>query len=1161
MGVHFFIGRSKTGKTTAIYREIVTELHHEMDHRSIVYLVPDQMTFQAEHALVSLCGGTSRAQVLSFSRLAWRVLKEVGGIAKTVLQKSGFHMLLRKVIEKEKDNFRLYTRTSDKQGFIEQIERMLVEFKRHQVFPSLLEDKLRELEGKDNKTSQEEILSDKLHDLIHIWDQIEMEMANQYIGSEDYLHLLTEAIPHSRYLQDAVIYVDGFHSFTPQELEVLQQLMKISSHITFALTLDQPYDHEPPHPLDLFYQTGMTYRKLVSLCEKTTCEIEEIRTFTHQGEMTTLRHLEQHFEKRPAPSVHSHDNIFLFAGVNRRAEVDGIMRQILKLVQEKAYRFRDIAIVTRKIETYNELLQTTAKDYNIPLFMDEARPMLHHPVMECIRSTLEALTENWRYESLFRTWKTDMFFSIEEDWTKAREEVDILENYVLAYGIKEKHWKQRKRWTLKPRTAIDKDKKADTTEEEQQIHRLRMKLSQPLLTLEKQFTNAQTIRDYAAVLYQFLEDLRIPQKIEKLIDEAKEQNDFASVREHEQVWGAIVELLDQVVRVAGEEEVSLTMFRQMVEAGLLSMTFNIVPPAIDQVTVADMERSRLSSVKVVFLLGVNEGILPATFEEDGLLNDEDREWFEEEGIELADNSRKAILNEPFLIYRVLSTPQKELYLSYALADEEGNAMQPSILLHQLKEMFPNMEEKLLFNEPHEYDEEEQLEFIGNHQKTLSFLTTQMEQWQKGYPISSIWWDVYNWYVAQQTDAPIATVLRSLFYDNKAMSLSPSLSKQLYGKKLKTSVSRAEQFETCPFSHFITYGLRLKERDIYQLEAPDIGQLFHAALKDIAQKIQSIGKQWGELSEKECHDIARASSRSFTPFIQRNIFQSSFRYQYLEKKLEQIIIRAAQVLRKQAHISGFAPVGLELAFGEREELPPLRFTLNDGTIMEIGGRIDRVDKAENKHGVYVRIIDYKSSDKNINFEEVYFGLSLQMLVYLDVILTFSEEWLGEKAKPAGMLYFHVHDPIIQSSNELTMDQLEKELLKKFKMKGLLLEDEEAIRLMDQSLQPGKGSSLYIPAAFKKDGTFDKRSQVLSSEQFEALRAFIRKKLKEIGEKIVHGETEIQPIKQKQQTACTYCPFLSICQFDTNFSGNEYRHLHATKEELKKELFERNAGERE
>lgn len=1162
MGVRFFIGRSKTGKTTAIYQEILTELQNDSDNREIIYLVPDQMTFQAEQKLVSLCGGMSRAQVLSFSRLSWRVLNEVGGIAKTVIQKNGFYMLLRKVIEKEKNNFRLYKKASDKQGFIEQLERMLVEMKRHKVEPELLLEKQQELEGKENKTAQEAILSDKLYDLVLIWKRIEIEMGNEYIGTEDYLRLLTEKIPQSRYLDNAIIYVDGFHSFTPQELEVLKQLMQKASHITFALTIDKPYEKEPPHPLDLFYQTGMTYRKLVSLCEKVECDIVGVVPFTSQKKTNdALYHVERYFDERPAPPNYEHDGISLFAGVNRRAEVEGVMRQILTLVREKGYRFRDIAIVTRKLELYDELLETTALDYNVPIFMDEERPMLHHPVMECIRSMLEALTENWRYEPLFRAWKSDMFFSLEEDWIKAREEVDILENYVLAYGIKEKHWKQQERWTLKPRTAIEDKKREETTMEEQQVHTLRMKFSTPLLSLEKQFERAHTIRDHCTVLYQFLEDQRIPEKIEKLIHEAKEHRDFAKAREHEQVWGAIVELLEQVVSVSGDEEVTLLTFRQMIEAGLISMTFNIVPPAIDQVTVADMERSRLSSVKVVFLLGVNEGIIPAPFEDTGLFSDEDREWFEREGIQLSDDSSRVILNESFLIYRVLSAPQEQLYLSYALADEEGNALQPSILLQQLKEMFPNLEEKLLFHEPHEYREEEQLHFIGSYPKTLSFLTNELAQWKKGYPIASVWWDVYNWYVTNETNAPIATVLQSLFYDNKAMAISPSLSKQLYGKKLKASVSRAEKFEACPFSQFIAYGLRLKERDIYKLEAPDIGQLFHATLNDIAAKIQAKGKGWGELSEKECRDIARESSRSFTPYIQRNIFQSSNRYQYLEKKLEQTIVRAAEILRIQAQQSGFSPVGLELAFGEKEALPPLTFTLSDGTVMEIAGRIDRVDKAEHENGVYVRVIDYKSSERNLSLEEIYFGLSLQMLVYLDVILTFSEKWLGVQAKPAGMLYFHVHDPVIKTTKQLTLAEIEEELMKQFQMKGLLLEDKDAVQLMDYSLERGKGSSLFIPARINRDGNFRKSKQLLPPENFEALRAFIRNKLKNIGEKIIQGNTDIRPYKKKQQTACTFCSFQSICQFDPHFAGNEYRHLQGKGKEIIEKLFASKGEERE
>ncbi|SDH43869.1 helicase-exonuclease AddAB subunit AddB [Alteribacillus bidgolensis] len=1159
MGAVFYIGRTGTGKTQAIQAEMKDKLKKQpKDGPPIIYLVPDQMTFQAEYDLLKRTKtGMTRCQVLSFSRMAWRVLQETGGITKTYLQQTGIQMVLRKVIEEQKDGLRLYRKASDKSGFIEHLEQLITEFKRQVVSVDMLEQKYLDLEAETDKSAPNQVLTDKLHDIVNIWKNVELVLGNRYAGTEDYLRLLAEKAENSSLLEEAEIYVDGFHSFTPQELNVLQALMNKSEHITFALTLDKPYDMEPPHMLDLFQQTGTTYQKLRALCDQTDCNIEETVVFKEQKKYKTLnlRHLEKYFEKRPTIPSKSDNSIMIRAAVNRRAEIEACAREIIKLVQEKGYRYKDIAVITRNMEDYGEMLSASFQDYNIPLFNDQRRPMLNHPVIECIRSSLETISENWRYEPLFRSLKTDMFFSIEEDWEQEREKVDMLENYVLAYGIKEKHWKQKGPWGyVSKRTSAgteDLRRKKDV-KYERTINLLRDKFSSALLHFEKRIKKRSTLREFSVRLFEFLEELYVPNKIEKLRDKAKDAGDLAKAREHEQVWGAVIELLEQIVEMAGDEEVTFSDFQKIIEAGLESMSFSIVPPAIDQVTAADMERSRLTNIKIVFLLGVNEGIIPAAFEEEGILNDDERQWFEKQGMELADDSGQQLLNEQFLIYRALSLPEENLYVSYPLADEEGKTLQPSIIINQLKDIFPDLEESLLFNEPNEFTQSQQIDFVGPHRKTLSFLTYQLQLWKKGYPISSIWWDVYNWYIKNDPFGLTPSVLNSLYYMNQPVRLSTDTSKYLYGEKLKASVSRMEKFESCAFSQFASYGLSLKERDIYKLEAPDIGQLFHAALKDMTEVIKNEGKDWGELSPKECRQIAKECVAVLVPKIQREILLSTNRYKYLQKKLEDTVGRASEMLSKQAKVSGFSPYGLELGFGPEQELPPLRFTLADGTEMEVAGRIDRVDTADGTEGIFVRIIDYKSSEKDIKLADVYFGLALQMLVYLDVILSFSEDWIGDKVQPAGVLYFHVHNPFIQAKQGLSEEELENEFLKRFKMKGLLLAEEESVRLMDQALSTGH--SQIVPAAIKKDGSFYSNSSVLPSSNYESLRQYIRKKLQDIGYYIMQGNTEIKPFKNQQNTACSFCSFKAVCQFDTSFEANDYRVLSKNKKEIHSYLFD-------
>ncbi|WP_100398670.1 helicase-exonuclease AddAB subunit AddB [Bacillus sp. FJAT-44742] len=1163
MGVSFYLGRSGSGKSTAILQEIQQKLAEEPAGRPIIYLVPDQMTFQSEYQLVKSAGGMVRAQVFSFSRLAWRVLQETGGAARYHLEQTGIHMLLRKIVEREKERFSIFTKSTETSGFIEQLEQMVAECKRYAVTPEALVEKKRELEAKENVTPQERVLIDKLDDVSVIFKRMEEELAGAYVGTEDYLQLLTEKIQDSSFVENAEVYIDGFHSFTPQELAVLDKLMAKASNVTIALTLDKPYDIEAPHELDLFHMTAQTYQTLRQLCKETSCEVEDVVTFEsgQRFRESCLAHLENSYEARPLSPASCGDAVHIFSAVHRRAEVEGVAREVLRLVREEGYRYQDIAILLRNINEYGDLLDTVFTDYEIPLFMDQKRSMLNHPVIELIRSSLEVIQGNWRYEAVFRCFKTDLLFPYDAGKQEMREEVDELENYVLAYGIQGKRWRENEPWTYSRFRTLAEGEFVKTDKEqefENQINRLRRELTVPLLKLERKIKKAETIEEKCTALYLFLEELEVPKKLEKMRDEAAQAGDLAYSREHDQVWGAVIDLLDQMVEMAGNERLSFKMFQSMLDSGAESMRFALVPPAMDQVIVADMERSRLSQIKCTFIMNVNDGVIPARPDEDGLINDEERGWLESTGMELAPGSTRQLLDEQFLSYLAQATPSEKLYYSYPMADEEGRALQPSMLIKRVKELFPDVEETLLMNDPHEEEEDQQLAFISNPGKTLSYLTTQMQAWKKGYPMAPFWWDIYNWY----TEIPhwrmrAGITLSSLFYQNTTRILDRKTSMELYGQNIKTSVSRMEQHQSCAFSQFVSYGLSLKERDTYRLEAPDVGQLFHAALKQVADHLRLRNKDWAALSKEESRNLAKEVVNELAPKIQREILLSSNRHYYLKEKLEEVVSRASIVLSEQSKISGFSPVGLEVGFGPGEELPPLRFSLDNGAKMEVVGRIDRVDKTSGEDGLLLRIIDYKSSQKDISLTDVYFGLALQMLIYLDVVISFSEEWLGKKADPAGVLYFHVHNPIVQATQTMSMEEIERELFKKFKMKGLLTADEHAIREMDKTLE--SGHSQIIPVGLKKNGGFYSNSSIIDPDDYEYLRTFLRKQVKEIGESITSGHVEINPFKVKQNTSCTFCSYKSVCQFDPAMETNDFRPLAQYKEDKLLEMIRKKGGD--
>ena len=381
------------------------------------------------------------------------------------------------------------------------------------------------------------------------------------------------------------------------------------------------------------------------------------------------------------------------------------------------------------------------------------------------------------------------------------------------------------------------------------------------------------------------------------------------------------------------------------------------------------------------------------------------------------------------------------------------------------------------------------------------------------------------------------VLSSLNYENRTLQLGEDVSKELYGDHIQASVSRMELFHSCPFSHFAQHGLRLRERQVYRLEAPDIGDLFHAALKFIAETVMTQKLSWTDMTREQCEILAKEAVEMLAPKLQNEILLSSNRHHYIKRKLEQIISRASYVISEHAKSSGFSPVGLELGFGPKGELPSLAFPLKNGAKMELVGRIDRVDKAQDANGTFLRVIDYKSSSKDLNVSEVYYGIALQMLTYLDIIIAHSSSLIGTKADPAGVLYFHVHNPIVSTSKMLTLEDIEQELYKKFKMNGLLLGEENVIKLMDKTIETGDSS--IISAGFKKDGTLSKRSKVASKQEFDYLRRYVRKMYRNTGNKITEGNVEIAPYKMKEKTPCTFCAYKSVCQFDESLETNDYR----------------------
>ncbi|EXX84568.1 ATP-dependent helicase, partial [Paenibacillus darwinianus] len=1039
MALRFILGRSGAGKTRFCLEDIRAELKERPDGAPLILLVPEQATFQTEYALARTPGfaGTIRAQALSFRRLAFRIMQETGGTALVPIGENGKSMMLYKIVERLGAQLQLFQGSSKQHGFIERLNELLAEFKRYGVTSSGLEAYCEMFAASSAQT----LLDRKLHDVRLIYQELDSALAGLYIDAEDCLDWLVRGFADVPALREAAVWVDGFHGFTPKEFEALGAILRGARDVSVTLTLDRPYGPgERPHELDLFHPTAETYIQLRELAGRCGVDVmpavELYREPPHRfAESPMLAHLERHYRSRTPmlmpdkAALEPSDprcGVSLQAAVNRRAEVEAVARDMLRRMQQGDLRWRDIAVMARSASDYNDYIEAVFTDYGIPYFLDQKRGVTHHPLVELIRSALETVTQGWRYEALFRCIKTEMLVPTDSDVT--REELDRLENYALAAGIDGWRWLDRKSWKPLMHDALEDDPANARAIDPERFERLlvcRETVVTPLRRFEQSLEKAADVRGMCEALYKLLDGIDAADRLERWSRESSDSQDVRRAREHRQLWDGVISLLDQLVEMAGNEKMSAELFAGIVETGLDSLKLASVPPAIDQVLVGSMDRTRPGTVHVCYVLGANDGMLPMRVQEDGILTERERERLADGGIRTAPGVRRRLLDERFLIYNALTTPCKHLWISYALSDEEGKSLHPSEVIRHIKLLFPGIPEGLESGEPAVHmAEEEQLRFIRHPERTLSFLVAQLSAWKQGLPVAGLWWDVYNWYASRPDwHGRLAAAAAALTFRNEETYLSKETARQLYGDHLQASVSRMERFVSCPFQHFAIHGLRLKERQLFSLKAPDIGQLFHAALTRL---VSEQGDRFGAMPPEAVRAAAAAAVDELVPRLQSQILLSSNRYGYVAQKLKAIVAQAALILSEHARRADFKPVGLEVGFGRDGVLPPLILPAGAGRTMELIGRIDRVDAAETEEGLLLRVLDYKSSATALRLENVMHGLTLQMLTYLDVLLTHAADWLGKPALPAGVLYFHVHNPLLSAPNGLAETEARQQM---------------------------------------------------------------------------------------------------------------------------------------
>lgn len=1147
MSLRFILGRAGTGKTKTCLMEITSRLHTEpMDGPPLILLVPEQASFQMEKALIAHHhkAGFIRAQVMSFRRLGWLVFQEAGGTNRQYLDELGKMMLLRSLLLREK-SLTIFQHMVREPGFIAKLASTFKEFKSYNITPQDLKEQYDQI-TRDGAANQ--VLARKLHDLVLLYEKFEASLAVNHTDPDDYLNLLAERIPRALSLQEARIWVDSFAGFTPQEMKVLGSLMNHTAQVNITLCLEPGQLEEEITEMDLFHPTQQTYRKLVEMAETLGVAVEPPKVLVpEQGAYRftnpALEFLEKHYQEPKASYSEPTAGIRLVSAAGSRVEVEGVAREILRLAREKGYRYRDMAVILRDLDSYGELIATVFQEYQIPFFMDMKRPVTHHPLVELIVSGLETINTYWSYEPLFRYLKTDLV-------PIARDEVDRLENYVLKYGIRGSQWLADEPWSF-GFTGTQGDEQW-----KKKINQWRDKASAALKKFHRQVhgQGALPVQVITTHLYHLLRELQVDQTLERWYREVENQGLLDKALEHKQVWDQVMNLLDQLVTALGQEAMTLPEYAKVVEAGLQNLKLGLIPPALDQVLVGSIERSRQPELKAAFLLGVNEGVFPARIKEDEMFNDREREYLAGNRLELAPTSKLSLFQEQYLSYIALTRASEYLWISYPKANEAGKELMPSPLINRVKSMFPEIRVEYLSGQP-EQDDFPALDYLVNSRKAISYLAERFRSAEQGKKVSPFWKTVYNHLLQYpEVSSRMELIMSALFYQNTSEPLDDVAVESFFPKDLYSSVSQLETFAACPFRYFLQYGLRLKEREQYRVDAPLVGNFYHQALQMLVTKIRERGLSWGELSDQELAQLTRDICRSLLPEMEHGIFLSSSSYRHRMEIMEQNLLTAVQILTRHARLGTFEPVAVELPFGwEEDPQGALRFDipLEEGATLRLRGRIDRVDVARIQDRYYLRVIDYKSSSHQLDLSRCYYGLALQLPVYLDVVLTNHQYFTEEPPLGAGMLYFPVKSPILKMDHPPCREKAEKELLKALKMQGWIIKDPEVAKGMGASQD-------LINIRLTTKGEFYKGSKVLDHDQLTMLRSFVRKKLTELARKIYQGHTAIAPFRIKNETPCRYCDFKPCCQFDSLVEGNSYRFLVPLSGKIPLELMSREVG---
>jgi ATP-dependent helicase/nuclease subunit B len=1135
LSIQFIAGNSGSGKSHYIYEKIIQEsLRHP--ERKYLILVPEQFTLSTEKQLAMLHPRKAilNINVLSFQRLSWRVFGEVGGNSRPVLEETGKSLVLQKIAWDNRKKLKILGATLQKPGAVSQMKSLISELLQYRIRPEDLDSWTGGQEGK-------KLLELKLQDVQAVYRGFSDYLSSRYLTAEELPEVLCSVIGKSSLIRNSTVVLDGFMGFTPVQLQVIRQLCSLCERLFVVVTADPREDlfrKDMPHRL--FHVSGQMIRQITEIAKETGTEVLPADWVLPGPESRlaanpVLHFLEQNlFRYGKRTWKGQQDRVMVGEAESPAEELDCTAETILRLVREKGYRYRDFAVVTGDLPAYGREAEKAFRQAGIPFFLDQKYDVMMNPLVEFIRAAVDMAVQNCSYESVFRFLRCGL-----ADFSE--EETDRLENYVLALGIRSRK-QYEERWVR-----ISRGMKPEDME--------------PLNALRERFctdtgefldavkTRMSTAGQKTEALYRLIVRHDIQRKLKEREEALQAEGEAARAKEYAQIYRIVMDLLDKTVEVLGGEKMGLTAYQQILEAGFQETSVGLIPPGGDQVLVGDMERTRLKNVRVLFLLGVNEGIIPKRVAKGGILSEADREYLKERKITLSPTAREEMYRQRFYLYLSLSKPSDQLYLFYSRTDFSGGTRMPSYLIGTLLRLFPALkvlslqQERTVCGRLETPEGERELLVEGFREARTKKAEDRFLELYCRYRRSG------------EKRRLLERLQEAAFLENPLAGIGRKTARALYGRVLENSATRLELFASCAFAHFLKYGLLLKERERYEFTAADMGTVMHGALEGFAGKLEKSGLKWAELTGEQRDRLIREALEEVVRDYGNTILHSSSRSSWLIRRAESILRCTVWALQEQLKKGSFAPAGTEVAFSERNPLRSMNIALSQDERICLKGRIDRLDLCETEDRLYVRIIDYKTGKTELDLQALYWGLQLQLMVYLNAAVELEQERHPEKtAEPAGIYYFRLDDPYLKEAS-LDREASPEERLRAMRLNGLSRSEAEIVWLQDHTLEPGQSSGV-IPVTVTGTGKLHGRSSAAPGEVFDVLRQFTARKIRELGRRILDGDTAVSPCLSGQKDSCAWCPYKGVCGFDERIPGYSRRRLPVLSGS---ELLERMAGE--